>query len=96
MLKKQFIYQLLMMCMVTTFCVLLSRYSYAAGVEDMLVDLSDYLSSRLIPAASAAGIGIGGIMAALGSPKGVEVIKYSIIGGVLGTAGAETITMLFF
>ena len=95
-MKKRIIYQMLMMFILMAFCILVSGSAYAAGVEDMLVDLSDYLSSRLIPAASAAGIGIGGIMAALGSPKGVEVIKYSIIGGILGTAGAETISMLFF
>jgi len=81
---------------ITLTLFLLSKNSFAAGVEDLLVDLSDYLSSRLIPTATAVGVGVGGIMAGLGSPKGVEVVKYSVIGGVIGTAGAETISALFF
>lgn len=68
----------------------------SGGVEDLLVDFSDYLSTRLIPAAGMTGVAIGGIMAGLGSPQGIEVVKYSIIGGIIGTAGAQTISTLFF
>lgn len=68
----------------------------ANGVEDLLTDFSSYISTRVIPAVSGIGMGIGGIMAALGSPKGIEVVKYSLFGGVIGTAGEETIRSLFF
>lgn len=81
-----------------TLCLALitSRLAHAEGVEDLLVDFSDYLSTRLIPAAGMVGVGVGGIMAGLGSPQGLEIVKYSIIGGVIGTAGAQTLSALFF
>lgn len=85
-----------MLCLFLATCLLISHQVLAAGVEDLLSDFSDYISSRLIPAAGAVGVGVGGVMTGLGSPKGVEVIKYSIIGGVVGTAGAETLRALFF
>ncbi len=76
--------------------IFVSTVAEAKGVEDMLVDFSDYLSTRLIPSSAMVGVGVGGIMSGLGSPKGVEVVKYSIIGGVIGTAGATTLSALFF
>lgn len=82
--------------LICTLYILSSSSAHAAGVEDLLVDLSDYLSSRLIPTASAVGIGLGGIMTGLGNQNGIEVVKYSVIGGIVGTAGAETISSLFF
>lgn len=80
------------------FCasMLAGHMAHAKGVEDLLVDFSDYLSTRLIPAAGMTGVAVGGIMASIGSPKGIEVIKYSIIGGIIGTAGAQTMSALFF
>lgn len=80
------------------FAFLICGLAHAAGggVEDLLVDFSDYLSTRLIPAAGMTGVAIGGIMAGLGSPQGIEVVKYSIIGGIIGTAGAQTLSTLFF
>lgn len=83
----------------TTACLvfLACRMAHAqGGVEDMLVDLSDYLSTRLIPAAGMVGVGIGGIMAGFGSPKGIEVVKWSVAGGIIGTAGAQTLSAIFF
>lgn len=88
--------QLAIFVAVCLICFFVSDTSFAAGVEDLLVDLSDYLSSRLIPTASAVGIAAGGIMAGFGNPTGIEVVKYSVIGGIIGTAGAETISALFF
>lgn len=80
----------------TIYALCISSDVRAEGVEDLLVDFSDYLSTRLIPAAGMAGVGVGGIMASLGSPKGIEVVKYSIIGGIIGTAGSQTLSALFF
>lgn len=71
-------------------------HAASGGVEDLLVDFSDYLSTRLIPAAGMTGVAIGGVMAGLGSPKGIDVVKFSIIGGIIGTAGAQTLSALFF
>lgn len=76
--------------------IILSKNAHAEGVEDLLVDFSDYISTRLIPAAGMVGVGIGGLMSGLGSEKGIEVVKLSIIGGVIGTAGAQTLSALFF
>lgn len=70
--------------------------SFAAGVEDLLVDASDYIASRLIPAAAVGGTMVGSVMWGLGSPKGIEIIKWSIGGGIVGTAGAETLRTVFF
>lgn len=82
---------------VTAFFV--SRTAAAApggdGVEDLLVNASDYLSGRLIPAASGLGILSGGAMAGLGNPKGWEVIKWSI-GGAVTSAGVNTLQHVFF
>ncbi len=71
-------------------------HAASGGVEDLLLDFSDYLSTRLIPAAGMTGVAIGGVMAGLGSPTGIEVVKYSIIGGIIGTAGTQTLSALFF
>ena len=67
--------KILLQILLTIGLVIIANTSYAAGVEDLLVDFSDYLSTRLIPAAGAVGVGIGGIMAGLGSPQGMDVIK---------------------
>lgn len=75
---------------------LLCRMAHAEGVEDLLVDFSDYLSTRLIPAATMVGVGLGGIMAGFGSQKGIEIVKWSVAGGIIGTAGAQTLSALFF
>lgn len=91
-MKNKKIWTLLIMCVV----VFVSHVAHARGVEDLLVDFSDYLSTRLIPAAGMVGIGVGGIMASLGSPQGLDIVKFSIIGAVIGTAGAQTISALFF
>jgi len=80
----------------TVSLLIVCHSSYAAGVEDLLVDFSDYISSRLVPAASIVGVGTGAVVWGFGSPLGWQIIKYSIIGGVVGTAGAETLQALFF
>lgn len=91
-MKRKSIYFSIIICLL----VFASNIAHAKGVEDLLVDFSDYLSTRLIPAAAMVGIGVGGIMAGFGSPQGIEVVKYSVIGGIIGTAGATTISALFF
>ncbi len=80
------------------FCALMlaTHLAEAKGVEDLLVDFGDYLTTRLIPAAAMVGVGIGSVMLGTGNQKGMEFIKYSIVGGILGTAGALTMASLFF
>lgn len=90
-MKKKALFVILLVSMFT-----ISKLAHAEGVEDLLVDFSDYLSTRLIPAAGMVGVGVGGIMAGLGSPAGVDVVKYSVIGAIIGTAGAQTLSALFF
>ncbi|MBU0506651.1 hypothetical protein KJ708_11720 [bacterium] len=82
--------------LITVCLLIICHASYAAGVEDLLVDFSDYISSKLIPAASIVGVGTGAVVWGFGSPLGWQIIKYSIIGGIVGTAGAETLQALFF
>lgn len=79
-------------------CLFLSSTAFAAssGIEGMLVDVTDYISSTLIPAAGILGVGIGGTMYAVGSPRGFDVVKYSAIGAIIGKGGIETVQALFF
>jgi len=78
--------------------LLLASNSFAAsgGVEDLLVDFTDYLSSRIIPATGALGVITGGALMSVGNEMGGTIVKYSILGSVIGVGGAKTISTLFF
>lgn len=81
-----------------TFFLLIATNVFAAssGIEGMLVDVTDYISSTLIPAAGITGVALGGTMYALGSPRGFDVVKFSVIGVIVGKGGIETVQALFF
>lgn len=91
-MKSRSLFVLMSVCFVFMVC----RVAHAEGVEDLLIDFSDYLSTRLIPAAAMVGVGLGGIMAGFGSQNGIEIVKWSVAGGIIGTAGAQTLSALFF
>ena len=73
-----------------------NSYASSGGVEDLLVDFSDYLSSRIIPATGALGVVTGGALMSVGNEMGGTIVKYSILGSVIGIGGAKTISALFF
>lgn len=88
---KTFIQTILFMSLVFA-----AKHVNAEGIEDLMLDLNDYLGTRVIPAAAGIGVTFGSIMAGTGNPKGMEIIKYSVIGGIIGTAGSQTLSALFF
>lgn len=78
--------------------IVLSSNVFAAttGIEGMLVDVTNYISTTLIPAAGITGVAIGGVMYALGSPLGFDIVKYAAIGAIIGKGGIVTMQSLFF
>lgn len=96
MRKSNYQRQLFWFALTVVSCLLVANFGWAKGVEDQLVKASDWISTKLIPAAAACGVGIGGVMAGFGSPLGWDIVKWSAAGGIIGTAGAETLKGLFF
>lgn len=79
------------------FTICISQVCVASsGVDSMIVDFTDCLTGPFAKAAAGAGLAIGAGMMYFGNPRGMDVIKWTLAGIVIGVGGGSVIEALFF